>query len=331
MKWLTKTFALLGLLGAISEKSAAQTIFVDFANKQVSPDGLHWTFDLVAKGASTNLIYDGPENDNWQALNLRLDLEVPAGIAIIGGSGVPDPAYADRAAVQTAVPGNPGLNRVEVGFTVSRSGQNEINTSTFTKLATFTVDFSGPVLPTNKVFPRGLSDTRGSSWTNVAGQQRRPLSVEGTQMTDHEITLPVSLIAFEAKKEGKVVHINWQTAEEENSERFEIERSQDGKQWDLIRSIAAAGQSKSLRSYHAVDEQPTLLLEGPHGLPELGHALALERAHLQHLGACRGVGPQEAQSAGDLRAGARGGGFFGIRVESDGHLRVFKLHRCYVN
>lgn len=257
MKWLIKTLTLLGMAGAICENSKAQTIIVDFANKKVSPDGLAWTFDLVAKGSATNNpIYDGPDNDNWQAINLRLDIEVPAGVVVTGGSGVADPAHANRAGVQPAVPGAPGLNRAEVGFTVTRDSQGDVITSDFEKLATFTVNFSGPVSPANKIFPRGSLTKMGSSWTNVAGQARRPIMVEGTQMTDVNVTLPVSLIGFNAQKEAGTVLLTWQTADEVNSERFDVERSQDGKKWEVVATVKAAGESKTTRTYSASDMNP---------------------------------------------------------------------------
>lgn len=258
MKWLIKTLTLLGIAGAMCESSVAQTIIVDFANKAVSPDGLTWTFDLVAKGSATNNpLYDGPDNDNWQAINLRLDIEVPAGVVVTGGSGVADPAHANRAGVQPAVPGAPGLNRAEVGFTVTRDvQQDDITTSDFTKLATFTVSFSGPVSPANKIFPRGSLTKMGSSWTNVAGQDRRPIMLEGTQMTDTQPTLPVSLIDFNAKKEAGTILLTWRTAEEINSERFDVQRSQDGKKWEIIATVNAAGESKTTRTYSATDKEP---------------------------------------------------------------------------
>nr|WP_295921998.1 T9SS type A sorting domain-containing protein [uncultured Dyadobacter sp.] len=257
MKWLIKTLTLLGIAGAMCENSAAQTIIVDFANKKVSPDGLTWTFDLVAKGSATNNpVYDGPDNDNWQAINLRLDIEVPAGVVVTGGSGVADPAHANRAGVQPAVPGAPGLNRAEVGFTVTRDSQGDVITSDFEKLATFTVTFSGAVSPANKIFPRGSLTKMGSSWTNVAGQVRRPIMVEGTQMTDVNVTLPVSLVRFDAKKEGRAVLLTWQTSDEINSERFDVERSQDGKKWETIATVKAAGESKTIRTYSATDQDP---------------------------------------------------------------------------
>lgn len=55
-----------------------------------------------------------------------------------------------------------------------------------------------------------------------------------------EIILPVELIAFDAKAIGCDIRVNWQTATEENFERFELERSNDGIWFEKI--VVAFGE-----------------------------------------------------------------------------------------
>lgn len=71
-----------------------------------------------------------------------------------------------------------------------------------------------------------------------------------------EGALPVKLTSFKAAKEGKVVSLNWSTTEEIGSDRFEVERSMDGKVWSFIGEVKANGTTRNLNLYHFTDVQP---------------------------------------------------------------------------
>lgn len=70
-------------------------------------------------------------------------------------------------------------------------------------------------------------------------------------------SLPVTLTDFKALKENTSVKLSWSTTEETNSERFDIERSKTGKQWEIIGSIAAQGESKVRNEYYFTDSNPS--------------------------------------------------------------------------
>jgi hypothetical protein len=66
--------------------------------------------------------------------------------------------------------------------------------------------------------------------------------------------LPVVLSAFTATPEGQeVVRLGWTTASEKNSARFEVERSFDGKIFNQLNSVPAAGSSSTFREYELRD------------------------------------------------------------------------------
>jgi hypothetical protein len=65
--------------------------------------------------------------------------------------------------------------------------------------------------------------------------------------------LPVTLTYLNAECGENGVDIKWQTASENNSAYFEVERSLDGQNWDEIKTIIAAGNSVSLIDYGVVD------------------------------------------------------------------------------
>jgi len=66
-------------------------------------------------------------------------------------------------------------------------------------------------------------------------------------------TLPVELIGFSGNLEGSWVKLNWQTASENNSSQFEIQRSIDTQEWKSIGQIQSAGNSYNLLEYRFVD------------------------------------------------------------------------------
>ena len=70
-------------------------------------------------------------------------------------------------------------------------------------------------------------------------------------------TLPVSLVNFNAQRNGKVNDLSWKTSMEQNTSRFIIERSTDGgHDYTDIGQVAAAGNSNTERSYHFTDMSP---------------------------------------------------------------------------
>ncbi len=68
--------------------------------------------------------------------------------------------------------------------------------------------------------------------------------------------LPVELISFTARFINKTVELNWQTAQEVNTSSFDIERSDDGRQFNFLKRITAAGNSFAIRNYKVIDDQP---------------------------------------------------------------------------
>ncbi|MFB9294249.1 T9SS type A sorting domain-containing protein [Persicitalea jodogahamensis] len=67
---------------------------------------------------------------------------------------------------------------------------------------------------------------------------------------------PVLLSSFSAQKEAQTALLSWSTAEEVNSERFEVEHSLNGKSWRMIGQVAAEGNSKNTQWYSFTDVNP---------------------------------------------------------------------------
>jgi hypothetical protein len=75
-------------------------------------------------------------------------------------------------------------------------------------------------------------------------------------LTNVVVPLPITLTKFTAQRSGSEGLLNWQTAQEENSRDFTIERSTDGKTYTSIGVVAAAGKSTALRNYTFTDLTP---------------------------------------------------------------------------
>lgn len=68
--------------------------------------------------------------------------------------------------------------------------------------------------------------------------------------------LPIELVNFSAQGMSEGVELRWNTASEENSDRFEIERSTDGEQFSTIGMLPAAGTSHQQNAYSFLDRTP---------------------------------------------------------------------------
>ncbi|SEI52312.1 Por secretion system C-terminal sorting domain-containing protein [Dyadobacter sp. SG02] len=68
--------------------------------------------------------------------------------------------------------------------------------------------------------------------------------------------MPVTLISFEATAVENAAHLSWATSEETNSDRFDIQRSRNGKEWKVIGSVKSEGESKVIRPYSFIDVKP---------------------------------------------------------------------------
>lgn len=70
--------------------------------------------------------------------------------------------------------------------------------------------------------------------------------------------LPISLTNFVAKAnpENHTVILIWQTAEEKNSDRFNVLRSRNAKKWKIIDTVMANGTRTEVSNYKFIDKQP---------------------------------------------------------------------------
>ena len=68
--------------------------------------------------------------------------------------------------------------------------------------------------------------------------------------------LPTELTEFTGKLQGKNALLEWETAFENNSKHFELEKSTDGERFYKIATVPAAGNSAVTRNYQYLDREP---------------------------------------------------------------------------
>lgn len=68
--------------------------------------------------------------------------------------------------------------------------------------------------------------------------------------------LPIKLTGFTVSREDKQVKLEWITASEQNNDRFEIQRSNDGRSWKTIADIKGHGTTTVSNTYKVYDQSP---------------------------------------------------------------------------
>ena len=104
------------------------------------------------------------------------------------------------------------------------------------------------------------------TWTSTFNGTIRVLMDQGAACgsnavnTELRVTLnsifAVEWLSFNATPSPRGVDLNWETATESNSDRFVIERSQDGHAFAPIGNLEAAHNSQTAKAYHFEDHSP---------------------------------------------------------------------------
>lgn len=77
-----------------------------------------------------------------------------------------------------------------------------------------------------------------------------------TYNVNSNVPFPVRLIKFSAQVIENRVQLDWSTAEEVNSDHFEIQHSTDAKQWTAIATLSSGGNNVSTSHYQFVHQNP---------------------------------------------------------------------------
>ena len=81
-------------------------------------------------------------------------------------------------------------------------------------------------------------------------------SKEPSWATFDDLWFPIELKSFTAKEDNGSIRLNWTTASETNNKGFEIQRSKDGKEWEVIGFVDGQGDSRGEINYEFTDKSP---------------------------------------------------------------------------
>nr|MBP6385229.1 T9SS type A sorting domain-containing protein [Pseudarcicella sp.] len=128
-------------------------------------------------------------------------------------------------------------------------------TITFTNLpsGSTTTSATGSNPLTNSDIPAGSTTGVTASFEIVRGQKTNNLDAGLIQGSP----LLVKLSSFNVKTKDNVsTQVEWSTSEEIGADRFEVQRSIDGVNFETIHNVSALNKSKSISKYNFVDTKP---------------------------------------------------------------------------
>lgn len=109
------------------------------------------------------------------------------------------------------------------------------------------------------------SDDNGATWTSIGKDNNDATADFVTKNSIPSLSswtlyeagaLPVKLIAFSARIINRQTHLQWSTAQEINSDFYDVERSENGGLFDNMLSVKAKGNTGIRSDYAAIDPNP---------------------------------------------------------------------------
>lgn len=238
--------------------TTAVTYAAPVLDLNTSTAGLNNTTSMVApdskyfSSGAANITYSGSTLDNLKvSITTSEILDGANEKVLISGAtsgGTIALNFTDAQAISNVVLGG-------VTYAVSASVTGGKSSLTFTKsgggtLTVAQIESLLDALQYQNAATNATKATRFFNVTTLAG------SFE-TQVAQFEVNidnvLPVELTSFAVNCENDYPIVSWQTASEHNSASFILERSTDGKEWEAITTLEAAGNSNSTIDYQFED------------------------------------------------------------------------------
>ncbi|MGV3602783.1 MAG: Ig-like domain-containing protein [Dyadobacter fermentans] len=157
----------------------------------------------------------------------------------------------------TAISGQTATVTIDAKLTIALAG-DEYQCDFGADPQTYTVFFTataGAVITTDK------GTVSGNTVTGIPSQETAIIVATVNNCSDtliafKDCSMPVTLIDFSGAKVENTVALKWNTAEETNSDYFEVQRSSNGKNWTALGTQKSQGESYKLVDYAFVDQKP---------------------------------------------------------------------------
>ena len=124
------------------------------------------------------------------------------------------------------------------------------------------VDLSGQIGTFTFPIPTATTLVSFDLNTNANGNLNgKYVHVDRIEINDPGATpLPIELISFDGHEHEECNHLNWITASEANTDRYDIEWSRDAYEWEVKGTLPAAGNSNMNLHYTFIDTEPLPIL-----------------------------------------------------------------------
>ncbi|WPP48418.1 hypothetical protein [Catalinimonas niigatensis] len=194
------------------------------------------------------------------------------GVSISGGAGPLNNITISRTTGANAVATVGDSRSIEVLWDINVPDQNNISPRTLT--FTWESIYDGEMNFNNLEAVIWKRPAPSSAWEFVdqtainTDQNPRIVTVNNVTsfsqwiISDANNPLPVELTSFSASLLEPHVELNWETASEINSDFFSVERSENGKDFQEIGQLKAAGDSDTPLQYRYIDEQAARRFSG---------------------------------------------------------------------
>lgn len=229
--------SLLTSSAVFGQSTCPYPIVQNFNNTGGSTAGFTGSFTYAAIGTNGFLVRDNIK-DFAKYTIVSPTYQLPANASSIGyGFTLSGNAKVDRITVNVqytaggevvTVPINPDINPV---YNPQTSTAEVCGSVSFNDLPAFT-----PGTPFRLLFE--IFPANPSGGTTIMFDNFR------TNATNSLIPLPVVFTGFDAKSVNGKVQLSWKVAGEENVVRYEVERSADGREFNVIGSVTKTGQSE---------------------------------------------------------------------------------------
>ncbi|WP_345126181.1 T9SS type A sorting domain-containing protein [Hymenobacter antarcticus] len=221
----------------VSDQNASTTanvIPVVFADQvfQAGSTGNEVTFQLGQEGQF------GFDNNN----------SVRVGVSLNGGAPV--------TALTILGPNSNAAPKFAIGQGASASGSYATpNTVTQGTIATSQNPNAGSIANFTVNLPNFTTRTTVGVTITISAA-RRSIVLISNVIISSDSPLPVELTRFAATAKGQGVTVDWATASEKNSDRFEVQRSATGEAFETVGTVKGQGNTSSTHAYTLVDSRP---------------------------------------------------------------------------
>ena len=141
-----------------------------------------------------------------------------------------------------------GWSQLAVGYFVRTSGEMEI--AAVPKTA---IDGKYPVY----IFRRGYAEPAAILYPdNTDPKIRITTDAEHHLVVTYGDNLPVALLSFTGRPDGKQIRLNWETVSGQDDAYFEVQRSSDSLHFSMLGTVNGGGGSTDPGKYNYVDTNP---------------------------------------------------------------------------